>query len=248
MWRPHASCKHVAALCYALVDFSRFRHLPEFFTCTDKLQEWNRPRPKRLDIIPVADLSSQRLQILRKNPKTKLPSPSTYDPRPLEHRSVRLDALEKLRCDLLSLNQPCAFLDILVPPAKWSTIIPTHFLLLLRVLLTQSTLQSQVCVDLIYHHFIMMMNSEDYVIMQRWHSMSHLMSMLGSKLIPETSPCNKTGILKGRRESNVEGFCTRKREAYLYLESVCILSHFRILPLHLLLGDVTMKPLPYSIM
>ena len=66
---PHASCKHVAALCYALVEFNRIRQLPDFQTCTDKLQEWNRPRPKKLDIIPVADLSSRRQEILKREKK-----------------------------------------------------------------------------------------------------------------------------------------------------------------------------------
>ena len=36
---PHASCKHIAALCYALEEFSHFRQLPDFLTCTDKLQK-----------------------------------------------------------------------------------------------------------------------------------------------------------------------------------------------------------------
>ena len=103
---PHVSCKHVAALCYALVEFNRIRRLPDFQTCTDKLQEWNRPRPKKLDIIPVANLSSRRHEILKKEKKGNSPSPSCYDPRPPEHRSVSLEAVEKLRCDLLSLNQP----------------------------------------------------------------------------------------------------------------------------------------------
>ena len=81
----------------------------------DKLQEWNRPRPKKLDIIPVADLSSRRHEILKTERKENSLSPSCYDPRPPEHHRVSLEAVEKLRCDLLSLNQPCAFLDILVP-------------------------------------------------------------------------------------------------------------------------------------
>ena len=35
---PKASCKHIAALCYALEKFSRLRQLPDFLTCTDELQ------------------------------------------------------------------------------------------------------------------------------------------------------------------------------------------------------------------
>lgn len=33
----------IGALCYALEEFSHLGKFPEFLTCTDKLQEWNRP-------------------------------------------------------------------------------------------------------------------------------------------------------------------------------------------------------------
>ena len=62
---PFASCKHVAALSYALEEFSRFGRVQEFLTSTEKLQEWNQPRPKKLEIIPVAELSSRRGEILK---------------------------------------------------------------------------------------------------------------------------------------------------------------------------------------
>ena len=35
---PKASCKHIAALCYALEEFTRLRQLPDFMACTDRLQ------------------------------------------------------------------------------------------------------------------------------------------------------------------------------------------------------------------
>ena len=35
---PRASCKHIAALYYALEEFGRLKQLPTFHTCTDKLQ------------------------------------------------------------------------------------------------------------------------------------------------------------------------------------------------------------------
>ena len=44
---PHASCKHIGGLCYALQVFTRIGKYPQYLTCTDKLQEWNKPRPKR---------------------------------------------------------------------------------------------------------------------------------------------------------------------------------------------------------
>lgn len=39
-----------------------------------------------------------------------------FDSRQPHQRTFDTPAVETLRCDLLSLNQPCAFLDILVPP------------------------------------------------------------------------------------------------------------------------------------
>uniref|UniRef100_A0A1X7UCV5 SWIM-type domain-containing protein n=1 Tax=Amphimedon queenslandica TaxID=400682 RepID=A0A1X7UCV5_AMPQE len=57
-WKgPKTSCKHVGTLCYALVEFCTSGRLPDFLTCTQKLQEWTRPRKKKVDIIPVLDLS-----------------------------------------------------------------------------------------------------------------------------------------------------------------------------------------------
>ena len=50
---PRASCKHIAALCYALEEFEKVTRIPEFQTCTDKLQMWNQPRPRKLEPIPV---------------------------------------------------------------------------------------------------------------------------------------------------------------------------------------------------
>ena len=61
---PSGSCKHTAALCYALADFCRLGTLPEFLTCTDTLQEWNQPRPQHIDLIPVHELGARRRQLL----------------------------------------------------------------------------------------------------------------------------------------------------------------------------------------
>ena len=63
---PKGSCKHVGALCYAFAEFCRVGKLPEFISSTQKLQEWNQPRSRRVDVIPVMDLSSRRQEILKK--------------------------------------------------------------------------------------------------------------------------------------------------------------------------------------
>ena len=109
---PCASCKHICALCYAIEEFSRLKKIPDFLTCTDKLQQWNRPRPKKLEVIPVTSLSSRRRKIMNKKKSLQI---CTFDPRPLEHRQIRSRGIEKLRCDLLQLNQSFAFSDVLVP-------------------------------------------------------------------------------------------------------------------------------------
>ena len=43
---PKGSCKHIAALCYALEEFSRIKKTKDFVACTSKLQTWNHPRKR----------------------------------------------------------------------------------------------------------------------------------------------------------------------------------------------------------
>ena len=45
---PHGSCKHIAAFCYALEEFTRLGFTRNFQSCTSRLQTWNQPRPKKL--------------------------------------------------------------------------------------------------------------------------------------------------------------------------------------------------------
>ena len=113
---PHASCKHIGALCYALEEYSRLGRIDRdyliYLTCTDRLQEWNKPRQKRLDPLPVTSLSSRRNEILQNNKNSSL---VLFDPRLSGNQKIGNEAIEKLRCDLLSLDQSPAFLDVLVP-------------------------------------------------------------------------------------------------------------------------------------
>lgn len=114
---PNASCKHVGALCYALVQFCKSGQLPDFLTCTQRLQEWNKPRPRKVEPIPVLELTARRKEIL--NSKRRLrPVPSQYDPRPLSLRSPDPLRLEKLRTDLLQLNRPCVLTQLLRAPVE----------------------------------------------------------------------------------------------------------------------------------
>ena len=77
-----ARCKHVAALCYALDDFSKLQSLLDFQSVTERLQTWNQPRPKKLNLLPVINLRTRKEELL---PPTKYfldHCRSQFDPRP----------------------------------------------------------------------------------------------------------------------------------------------------------------------
>ena len=110
---PHGSCKHIGALAYALADFCKRGAVPEFLTCTEQLQQWNRPRGRRVNPIPVDQLGTRRELFPTKERATG--SQMVFDPCPLPNRKADPLALETLRCDLLSLGQPCGLLSVIVP-------------------------------------------------------------------------------------------------------------------------------------
>ncbi len=41
---PFGSCKHIAAMCYAVEEFRRVKCVRDHPSCTSRLQEWNKPR------------------------------------------------------------------------------------------------------------------------------------------------------------------------------------------------------------
>ena len=115
---PRGSCKHIAALSYALSDFSRLRTLPTFQTCTDQLQQWNQPRGRHVNIIPAMELGSRRRELLPTVKRT-LGSGVIFDPRPPHLRGIdTFSRIERLRCDLQDLQQPCGFLNIIIPSTE----------------------------------------------------------------------------------------------------------------------------------
>ena len=111
---PSASCKHVGALCYALVEFCASGKIPDFLTCTDRLQQWNKPRPKKIDPIPVAEFSKRKVDIVKKGNKDLYIS--EFDPRPSSKQVDNPSLLENLRVTLLGLNAPSALSQLLVAP------------------------------------------------------------------------------------------------------------------------------------
>ena len=67
------------ALCYALTNFCSSGQLLDFITCTDTLQAWNKPCPKKHDPITVDHLKSKRMEILDQ-PSSRQSIPELYDP------------------------------------------------------------------------------------------------------------------------------------------------------------------------
>ena len=89
--------------------------MPDYLICTQQLQQWNRPRPKHIEPIAVADIKEHQNSISKPKIQKKTRNSSSFDPRPLKHRHPSKRALEKLRTDLLCLGKPCSFSTILVP-------------------------------------------------------------------------------------------------------------------------------------
>ena len=114
---PSGSCKHIGALCYAFAEFCKLGKLPHFLTWADKLQNWNKPRGRKVDPIPVDQLVSRQKELLKGEPSTKS-SLVIFDPRPQSLQIEDPVAVENLRSNLIGSNQPCALLAILVPSTE----------------------------------------------------------------------------------------------------------------------------------
>ena len=87
--------------------------MPEFLTCTERLQQWNCPCGHRVPPIPVDQLGN-RCRELFPTHEHATGSQLVFDPCPLSHRQPDPLALETLRCDLISLGQPSGFLSVIV--------------------------------------------------------------------------------------------------------------------------------------
>ena len=96
---PLASCKHIGALCYAFVEFCSSGSLPDFLTCTEKLQAWNKPKPKKVEPIPIENFCRRKAEITKKQSKKQ--SIAEYDPRPTSVQTNNAVLVENLRVSLL---------------------------------------------------------------------------------------------------------------------------------------------------
>ena len=103
--RPIGSCKHIGALSNAMADFVKVSASPDYRTCTDVLQQWNRPRSHKVEQIPVDKVGERRRELVPTKVRAK-GSKMGFDPWPLNLRKPNTKAIEQLRCNLLALKRP----------------------------------------------------------------------------------------------------------------------------------------------
>ena len=118
---PNGSCKHIAALCYALEEFSRLKTSKAYVACISKLQTWNQPRKRVLDPKNVDNIKFIKLEH-GKVYKREHVQPA-YDPRPPHLQYTSEEELHDLCSTLHSFNKPCALLHVYTPSS--STMLST---------------------------------------------------------------------------------------------------------------------------
>ena len=108
---PQASCKHIAALCYALEEFGRLQSTREFETCTERLQAWNQPRKRKLDAERVYDIDFTR-KVYGKEEKER--KKTLVDPRLPSHRDKYSSNVNKCMLTGITRVKPnCGFFFLL---------------------------------------------------------------------------------------------------------------------------------------
>ena len=126
---PSGSSKHIASLCFTFFNFREQGSLQNFFTYTERLQQWNRPCKRNFDPIPVTAIRDHQQTVA---PSAKLLKssrvPMKFDPKPFHLRHPDPQAIETLQTNLSSINQPCAFFTVLVPS---DVSIPNDYILIL---------------------------------------------------------------------------------------------------------------------
>ena len=106
---PFASCKHLAALCFALEEFVRLKKSSEFATCTDRLQTWNQLRKRNLEPSSVHEIDCSKKIHCKENVGYRK---ILHDPRLSAYRDT-----EKANQNILNIvrgaNLECGFFNIL---------------------------------------------------------------------------------------------------------------------------------------
>ena len=65
-----ASCKHVAATCYALEELTRLVCNRDLVTCTSQVNAWNPPRARKLEPRKLKDISFKKVTFSDKRKKS----------------------------------------------------------------------------------------------------------------------------------------------------------------------------------
>jgi len=94
---PYGSCKHLAALFYALDEFTRYGFTRDFVTSTEELQAWNKPHSKKTDPMLIADMTFSRKKSDTATGARKRVRRTAYlDPRATADRGQVSKALDSL--------------------------------------------------------------------------------------------------------------------------------------------------------
>lgn len=119
---PHGSCKHIAALAYALEDYSRLKLYET--SCTSVLQRWNQPRKRHLDPVCVSEIDFSNLE--HGKVKRKL-ADMLYDPRPARLQQTLESDIEQLKTSLFNhhSSNPPALLQVLSSTVTAEGITPS---------------------------------------------------------------------------------------------------------------------------
>ena len=117
---PCGSCKHLAALCFALEDFVKMRSVvleKGEDACTSLMQKWNQPRKKRLESKKVEDIDFSSIPHGKEAPIRV--HHHSYDPSPCEMQKTTKNELEEFTEQLKkALQVPCGFLHFLTNPSE----------------------------------------------------------------------------------------------------------------------------------
>ena len=106
---PFASCKHLAALCFALAEFVRLKQSRDFSTCTERLQTWNQPRKRKLEPRSVYEIDFSKMIYGRENAGDRK---ILHDPILLVYRDTE-KANQNMLDNIREANLECSFFNIL---------------------------------------------------------------------------------------------------------------------------------------
>ena len=117
---PRASCKHVAALFFALEEFCRLGYARNALTCTDILQAWNRPHKRKFEPVKASELDWGRSGKAKRRKRT---AADLKDARASEDRGKSVAAAKGIirRCDLRRSGLAMVMGDFLLHEADESS-------------------------------------------------------------------------------------------------------------------------------